>query len=420
MVTGVRWWIRFCHELAMDPLLYTRDELPLSHVEQVQVESKLLLYTMWLARHRFTVKAISEPQSLRGSTLRAYAIHVQMWMQQMMGGMPMKDISTLDGRLRALQHAFMRERPSQLDEKEPFTAAMFRKLQHAVLLWKLGSRDAVQKKSEQPASFCARRTEMMVAAAMEALLRTSELARGYTDSAANLNPFVLDHLHFCYTLNGGEHECPWNADGTIDTSQAEYLRVPMSAHKADQFGQRGDQLMYPRSTNAKETGTFELTDAFVNDYPVPRGYHNDVAWFRKGVNVLNKQKGSTKSAWAGFTGGSNLFGISKKQKTRYDAEQNRLELNTHADLVTDASFWKTFKALCRTAEVRYDGLGTHCFRVGGMAGLQDANASVVEIMALGRWRSDAWKAYARRKRVTMMKWTGRVLSRAPPTKPDTR
>ena len=46
MITGVRWWIRFCHEVDMEPLLYTRDKLPLSHAEQVQVESKLLLFTM--------------------------------------------------------------------------------------------------------------------------------------------------------------------------------------------------------------------------------------------------------------------------------------------------------------------------------------------------------------------------------------
>ena len=117
----------------MDPLLYTKDELPQSHGAQVKVESKLLLFTMWLARHRFAVARLPDPQRLRGSTLRAYAIHVQMWMQKMMGGVPMKDVSALDGWLKALQHAFMRERPSQLDKKEPFTAAMFRKLQHTVV-----------------------------------------------------------------------------------------------------------------------------------------------------------------------------------------------------------------------------------------------------------------------------------------------
>jgi hypothetical protein len=78
-------------------------------------------------------------------------------------------------------------------------------------------------------------------------------------------------------------------------------------------------------------------------------------------------------------------------------------------LISHNSFWSGFKAVCRTAKIRYEVLGKHCFRVGGMNALQEANASVCEIMALGRWRSDAWKAYARRNRRTLMRWTGEVL-----------
>jgi hypothetical protein len=79
-------------------------------------------------------------------------------------------------------------------------------------------------------------------------------------------------------------------------------------------------------------------------------------------------------------------------------------------MISHVQFWTGFKALCRTAEIPYEGLGKHCFRVGGMNALQEAaNASVCEVMALGRWRSDAGKAYARRIRRTLMRWTGEVL-----------
>ena len=53
--------------------------------------------------------------------------------------------------------------------------------------------------------------------------------------------------------------------------------------------------------------------------------------------------------------------------------------------------------------------GKHAFRVGGLNALQDAGASSVEILALGRWNSDAWRVYSRRHRAAMVKWTAAVL-----------
>jgi hypothetical protein len=106
---------------------------------------------------------------------------------------------------------------------------------------------------------------------------------------------------------------------------------------------------------------------------VPKRLHDQAAWFRKEQVI---------------TGASSA---------------------TAAGLISHSQFWSCFKALCKTAKIQYEGLGKHCFRVGGMNALQEANASVCEIMALGRWRSDAWKAYAKINRRTLMRWTGAVL-----------
>ena len=40
---------------------------------------------------------------------------------------------------------------------------------------------------------------------------------------------------------------------------------------------------------------------------------------------------------------------------------------------------------------------------------QDAGATAPEIMALGRWASDAWRLYARRERKTLLTLTAKVM-----------
>jgi hypothetical protein len=54
-----------------------------------------------------------------------------------------------------------------------------------------------------------------------------------------------------------------------------------------------------------------------------------------------------------------------------------------AGQMTRAAFLHDFKAVCHETGLRYEQWGTHAFRVGGMNELQDAGASVAEIMAIG-------------------------------------
>ena len=72
--------------------------------------------------------------------------------------------------------------------------------------------------------------------------------------------------------------------------------------------------------------------------------------------------------------------------------------------VTDRSFWSHFRKGCRKANIVFDGLGKHSFRVGGMNRLQDLGASVATICAHGRWASDAWATYSRRNQLSLMSW----------------
>ena len=97
----------------------------------------MLLFMMWMARHRHG----KEKQFLAGSTLRGYANHVQMWAQVLARGVPYAEAVGTKGRLKMLQRAFMRERPSKARAKVPFTGKMFAMLQRAVLEVKRGSRD---------------------------------------------------------------------------------------------------------------------------------------------------------------------------------------------------------------------------------------------------------------------------------------
>jgi hypothetical protein len=263
---------------------------------------------MWMGRYRYG----KEKKFLAGSALRGYANHVQMWAQMLARGVPYGEAIDMKGRLKLLQRTFLRERPSRAREKLPFTGLVFAKLQRAVRQWVRGSRSAKEK-------FAARRLEMMVAAALEGLLRTSEMAVGAAESAANKCPFKLAQMQWCYMVGAEEHVCEWEEDGTTDTSKAQYLRLPMCPHKADQHGERGDELLYPRSEVTGRSGTFEITRDFVNDYPVPRHLHNQAVWFRKGQVIT--QTSSEKAV----------------------------------GLISHGQFWSIFKALCRTAEIRGTG-----------------------------------------------------------------
>ena len=71
-----------------------------------------------------------------------------------------------------------------------------------------------------------------------------------------------------------------------------------------------------------------------------------------------------------------------------------------------------------TVSADYAKYGAHAFRVGGVVAMQDAGASAVEVMAQGRWRSDAWRVYSRRSKRSSMTWASAIMAVKSRARPD--
>ena len=80
--------------------------------------------------------------------------------------------------------------------------------------------------------------------------------------------------------------------------------------------------------------------------------------------------------------------------------------------ISAANMLKVAKAMCSKASIDPDNLGTHAFRVGGMNHLQEYGATIAQIMAIGRWSSDAWKLYSRRNRKRLVVWSQKLTQQA--------
>ena len=165
------------------------------------------------------------------------------------------------------------------------------------------------------------------------------------------------------------------SDGSI-AEGADYASSKMPPSKADRVQRVGNDLFFPgKLPEAAVKGAKECIEDFLNDYPVPLHLQGVVPLFRT---------------------------------VRQGA----------ASQMTRSMFIYDFKVVCRAAiaktgtELRYSQWGTHAFRVGGMNALQDAGASVAEIMALGHWKSDAWLLYSRRNRPRLMYWSRQILGPA--------
>ena len=78
--------------------------------------------------------------------------------------------------------------------------------------------------------------------------------------------------------------------------------------------------------------------------------------------------------------------------------------------LTTAALLRGVHRMCKSAGIDPANLGTHCFRIGGVGRLQDLGASVPQIMALGRWCSDAYVLYSRRSKEQLMVWSAKLVN----------
>jgi hypothetical protein len=75
-----------------------------------------------------------------------------------------------------------------------------------------------------------------------------------------------------------------------------------------------------------------------------------------------------------------------------------------------SAFKSWFVRACSHAGIDHSLYGIHCFRVGGMVAMQDGGASLPAVLAQGRWRSDAWTVYCRRRPATAMLWASAIMT----------
>ena len=75
-----------------------------------------------------------------------------------------------------------------------------------------------------------------------------------------------------------------------------------------------------------------------------------------------------------------------------------------------SAFKSWFVRACSHAGIDHSLFGIHCFRVGGMVAMQDGGASLPAVLAQGRWRSDAWTVYCRRRPATAMLWASAIMT----------
>ena len=378
----MRWWCRFIDNSKLPLLLFKKDELPLNKAAQERVETQLLLFTMFLCR-------VDPP--ILGITIDSYVGHVKAVHVHMTGGLAFKDVLVCSQRLKSLKRKLKSLRPSTSRTKVGFEASNYAAFskgaraakakgakafatwvdsQHASHLVKGKGKKKRKKTVPKDVAFLADRIVLGVSVAMTALLRSSELVDNKYKSAANRAPIMLSDLRFVRIVRGEETEIEMLDDGTLGAcpAQVHFIECRMPPSKSDPIQRQGNELIFPQKIDPVHDidGAMENIINFMNDYPIPRAQHSITPLLRDKRDGVQRQ-------------------------------------------IRRTEFIRDFKWICREAGLQYSKWGTHAFRVGGMNALQDAGASVPEIMALGHWRSDAWLLYSRRNRPRLQEWSKQIL-----------
>ena len=380
----MRWWCRFIDKSGLPLLLFEKHELPLDREASERVETQLLLFVIFLCR-------VSSPRHLLGCTIDSYVGHVKALHVRMTAGVAFQDVLTCSQRLKSLKRKVMSMRPSTSRTKVAFEALHYVQLEGARNKEKSRWREA-QKKPKKPRKrakqkkprtaaaiektetaadvpFVMDRITMAVSVAMTGVLRTSEIVDNKLKATANRAPIMLSDLHFWRVVRGEEVEVDVLREGmpAMDACSIDYATSRMPPSKSDPIQRVGNELIFPRKLDEGDPdGALENIVNFMIDYPMAKSLHSVTPLMR-----------------------SRRLGVQRQMRRQ--------------EFITD------FRRICKIADLRYARWGTHAFRVGGMNALQDAGASVAEIMALGHWRSDAWMLYSRRNRPRLREWSKQIL-----------
>ena len=298
-------------------------------------------------------------RSYKSSTVSTYIGHVKALLGQWLGHVVMEDLGFTWSRLNKALRILRSTRPVSVRDKRPFT---FNMMLNIATFWQAQGRNTM--------TFTQKCMWAAMVLCFNQLLRGNEIAQSSTFSFANRIPMVHSHIkHF-------------GADGRVLCSPVSSADARKRVHLV-----ASSKLKMPPSK----------CDPEANNLPL----------------YLTGAVGGVQE-W--LSPATQIFLLQGDCPTVSDAEAQYCVLfpksRKSVQPISAANMLKVAKAMCSKASIDPDNLGTHAFRVGGMNHLQESGATIAQIMAIGRWSSDAWKLYSRRNRKRLVVWSQKLTQQA--------
>jgi len=358
--SAVKRWAQFVHVVLGGDSVVLFDVsggLP-SAADVREAEAKVLLFAQWLRL------------SLTPASVRQYLSSLWAQHQSWMGGRSLADLGVDFSALRMVLRIMLKQSPPRKHVKAPFSAALLARL----LPFSWSSRGSL--------SACYFRTAGYAAAAMalEQMMRLSEIVRTAKCARANLNPISVGDVRF-FDLD--ECEMAWPSGIADARARESSVRYAIARCPNSKAGDGYDDLYMPAGS------------LFLQQWTVV-GKNGAVSWR---VGPSSSAVGACRALWAHFA----WF-----PPTCRTAPFLRQYPSNGQLLVSAFKSW--FVRACSHAGIDHSLFGIHCFRVGGMVAMQDGGASLPAVMAQGRWRSDAWTVYCRRRPATAMLWASAIMT----------
>ena len=299
-------------------------------------------------------------RSFESSTVGTYISHVKGLLSKWLGFIIMEDLGFTWSRLNYAIRILKSTRPAAIKFKRPFTFGM---MQEIAKYW--------QQVGRANMTFPHKCIWAAMVLCFNQLLRGNEVAQSSTFSFANRLPMVQAHLkHF--KANGSELCCPVSSTDARDRLiQLASSKLKMPPTKCDPEA-ANLPLYLTGAAGGLEEWLSPASQLFLLQGDAPVASYEEAQY-----TVLFPAKASS------------------------------------AVPISASNFLKVAKAMCAKAGIDNTALGTHAFRVGGMNHLQESGATIAQIMAIGRWSSDAYKLYSRRNRKRLVVWSRKLMQAAP-------
>jgi hypothetical protein len=353
-------WALVCMTFSWDPVLFADVRGTPTMKDCLAAEQKLLVFAHWLGR------------DYAYSTVVRYVGDVKAW-QRLQMGIPLQALGVAFFRLPLLFKVLKREKPPSTHDKKPWEFEYFGR----IIAGTPGAR--VADFGADAVGFQRCTVWVMMLLAFEQLMRMSELVTTQKPSIAERNPLKMGDRRY---IDSKEREVRFDAAGRpvmpTDGAYIAFCVMRMPPSKTDVVGVvDGLILPFPSRWTPRSRGcpTAAGPALWRRDcqFPVPVKHRWEVPMF-----------------------GMQQWRVGKEKVLQFS--QNK--------------FVTVRKQLCRanmaTPEIRYDKLGLHAFRVGGVNRLMDLGATGPQICAAGRWAGDCWILYARRQRAVLIELTQKM------------